>query len=120
MKSQRRWGALFQANLRSDEEFAKTMQEIRRVQGEMDKFEEYGLDAGTIEALRRDYASAAVPGELPPARIETIRRKSRNIDYADAAVRSYGRKYLSREQKEAAQQDYARFRFIDVEIEEAL
>lgn len=109
MRSQLKWGALLQANLQSDEAFANTLREIQRIQGEMDKFEQYGLDAGTIAALREKYAPASAPGELPPALIEKIRRKSKSIDYADTEVRNYSREYLSREEKKAAQEEYARF-----------
>lgn len=109
MQSHRRWAAVLQANLQSEDSLAKTMQDIRRLQGEMDKFEQYGLDAGTVAALKKEFAPPAAPGELKPSHIATIRRKSKSIEYADTSVRNYSRELLSREGKREAQEEYARF-----------
>jgi len=109
VRSQRKWSLLLQESLQSDDAFAETVREVKRIQAEMDKYEQHGLDAGTIESLRQKYAPAANPGELQPALIEKIRRKSKSIDYADTEVRNYCRRYLSREGKRAVQQQYERF-----------
>jgi hypothetical protein len=107
MKSQRQWGTLLQACLESDERFAEVMQQIRRIQGEMGKYEEYGLDAGKIASLREAFAPPVAPGELPPSLIAKIRRKSRSIEYAGAEVRSYYRRFLTREQQKVVREAYA-------------
>lgn len=107
MKSQRQWSALLRACLESDEEFAKVTQEVRRIQGEMDTFEEHGLDAATAANLRQSFAPPAAPGELPPSLIAKIRRKSRSVEYAGAEVRNYCRKFLTRDGQKAIQGTYA-------------
>jgi hypothetical protein len=109
MKSQREWGTLLQACLESDHKFAEVMQEIRRIQGEMGKYEEYGLDAGKVASLRESFAPPAAPGELPPSLIAKIRRKSRSIEYAGAEVRNYYRKFLTREQQKTIREAYANY-----------
>ena len=107
MKSQRQWGTRLQTCLESNEEFAKVLQEIRRIQGETGKYEEYGLDAERIASLRATFAPPAAPGELPPNLIAKIRRKSRSIEYAGAEVRNYFRRFLTRDQQRAVREAYA-------------
>jgi|GEM_PF-4183763 len=109
MKSQRHWGAIFSDCLQNDEEFANAMQEIRQLQGEMDKFEEYGLDEGKVASFKEKYAPAAEPGGLNPTRIKIMRRKIVSIDYSDASIRNYCRRYLSKEKYKAAAEEYARY-----------
>jgi hypothetical protein len=109
MNSQRQWGALLKANLESDEKLTKTLEEIARIQAEMDKFEEHGLDAGTVAALKAKFAPPASPGELKPELIAKIRRKSRSIEYADTDVRNYYRRFLTRERQRPVQEQYARY-----------
>ena len=82
-------------------------QEVRRIQGEMDTFEEHGLDAATAANLRQSFAPPAAPGELPPSLIAKIRRKSRSVEYAGAEVRNYCRKFLTRDGQKAIQGTYA-------------
>jgi len=109
MKSQRKWGAVLHANLEDDDEFARTMQEIKRIQGEMDKFEEYALDPRTVVTLKEKYVEAAEPGGLRPAVIKTIRRKSKSIDYADTALRNYCRNLMSRDKAKQVQDEFVRY-----------
>ncbi len=109
MTNQRKWADVLKATLRSESELADVMKEIRRIQGEMDKFEQYGLDAGTIENFKLKYAPPAKPGELPPAQIKTILYQIVCIDYADTKIRKYCRHYLAREDYDAAREEYARF-----------
>ena len=106
MANQRKWGALMKKNVASDEAFAATMQSIRRIQGEMDRFAEHGLDAGTVANFKAQFAPAAEPGALQPALVAKIRRKSRSIDYASTEVRNYCRKFLSRDAYKSAQSAY--------------
>lgn len=106
MESQRRWGALLKKNLESDEAFAETMKEIRRIQGEMGKYEEYGLDEGRIAALKQQYAAPEEEGELKPALLEKIRGKSRSINYTRVAVRKYTRNFFPREEQKEIQKEY--------------
>jgi hypothetical protein len=108
-RSQQEWGALLQKCLESDAEYAEVLQEIRRIQGEMGKYEEYGLDAATVANLRQSFAPPAAPGELPPSLIAKIRRKSRSIEYAGADVRNYCRKFLTREQQKEVREAYANY-----------
>jgi hypothetical protein len=109
MKSQRQWGGLLQECLESDDKFAEVVQEIRRIQGEMGKYEAYGLDAGKVASLREKFAPPMAPGELPPSLIAKIRRKSHSIEYAGADVRSYYRKFLTREQQKTVAEAYANY-----------
>ncbi|MEQ8788633.1 MAG: hypothetical protein RIC55_20150 [Pirellulaceae bacterium] len=109
MESQRKWGAILQANLNDADVFADTLREIKRLQAEMDKFEQYGLDPGTVAALKASYAPAASPGELTPALLAKIRRKSRSIEYAGVDIRNYYRKFLSREQQRHVQEAYEQY-----------
>jgi hypothetical protein len=109
MKSQRKWGAILQENLDSDEVFAATMKEIARIQGEMDKFEAYGLDAGTVARLKEQYTEAAEPGELKPSALKVLRRKSKSIDYADTILRNYCRELLSREKGKLVRAEFTRY-----------
>jgi hypothetical protein len=53
MNAHRQWDEILQANLSSDATFAKTMQEIRKIQGEVDKAEAYGLSPKAIAAMRQ-------------------------------------------------------------------
>jgi len=107
--SQRKWGFLLKANQESDEEFAKTREEIARIQAEMNKFAEHGLDAGTVTALERKFAPPDSAGELRPELIAKIRRKSRSIEYANTDVRNYYRRFLTRERQRPVQEQYARY-----------
>jgi hypothetical protein len=107
--SQRKWGEILKENLLSDEAFARTLAEIKRLQAELDKFEDYGLDAGTVASLKASYAPAAAPGELPPALLAKIRRKSRSIEYAGVEIRSYCRKFFAREQQREVQEEYENY-----------
>lgn len=109
MASQRQWGTLLRECLESDERFSDVMDEIRRLQSQMGKYEEYGLDPGRAAALREKFAAPSSPGELPPSLIAKIRRKSRSIEYAGADVRNYFRKYLTREQQREAADAYAEY-----------
>jgi len=109
MASQRKWAAILHENLESDEAFEQTVQEIKRLQGEMDKFAEYGLDPGTVERLTEQYAPAAEPGGVTPSEIKTMRAHCRSISYAEIEVRHFISRNLSREQAEAVQADYVKF-----------
>ena len=109
MKHQRKWGAVLRTNLDSDEAYAKTKEEIRHFQGEMCKFEKYGLDAGTVASLKKQYAEAAEPGGLPPIEVEKIRRKSKSIAYAGAELRAYVRRLLSPDVAKQASREYTRY-----------
>ena len=77
MKSQRKWGGLLRENLESDQAFAATMKEIRRIQGDMLDCEKYGVDEETAQGLRAQYAAPEEPDELPPALIKKLSRKSK-------------------------------------------
>jgi hypothetical protein len=107
MKTQQQWGTLLKECLEDDAKFAEVMKEIRRLQGEMGKYEEYGLSEGKIASLRSAFAPPASPGELPPSLIAKIRRKSRSIDYAGAEVRKYVGRFLTREQQKSVREAYA-------------
>jgi hypothetical protein len=107
MKTQEQWGTLLKECLENDAKFAEVMREIRRLQGEMGKYEEYGLSEGRIANLRQTFAPPAAPGELPPSLIAKIRRKSRSIDYAGAEVRKYVGRFLTREQQKSIRAAYA-------------
>lgn len=87
MASHRKWTAIMQENLNSDEVFARTLRDIKAIQAEVDKYEQYGLDARRIATLKRDFAEAAEPGGVKPADVDAIRRQSRSIRYADAELR---------------------------------
>jgi hypothetical protein len=109
IKNHRTWNAILRSNLDNDCEFAATMREIERIQGEMDKFEKHGLDERTVKALQEEYAPAEDPGGLRPALISKIRRKSKSLDYADVALRNYCNRMLPREAAKTVRQEFVRY-----------
>jgi len=109
MESHRRWNAVLQENLTDDAAFAETQREIDRIQAEMNQFEKHGLDPSTVASLKRKFAPPANPGELKPAKLAKIRRKSRSIDYSDHTVRGYCSRWLTRDEKREVQQEYERY-----------
>ncbi|MFW5870423.1 MAG: hypothetical protein ACOCVL_02035 [Candidatus Sumerlaeota bacterium] len=106
-KSQKEWGTLLNECKQDDEKFAEVMQEIRRIQGEREKYKEYGMDESRIAAKKKAYAPPAEPGGIRPAAMAKIRRKSRSIDYAEIDVRKALPKYLPREKHQNVRQAYA-------------
>ncbi len=109
MKSRRKWGGLLRENLESEEAFAETMNEIRRIQGEMDKFEKYGLDEQTAEKLKARYAPPEEPGGLKPALVKKIRRKSKSFHSTDAGMRNYANRLLPREEVKQVHREFERY-----------
>ncbi|MFO7955619.1 MAG: hypothetical protein R6X33_00780 [Candidatus Brocadiia bacterium] len=109
MKSQRKWGGLLRENLESDEAFAETMREMKRIQGDMDKFAEYGLDEATVDRLKAQYAPPEEPGALRPALIKKIRRKSKSFSYADATLRNHANRLLRRQEVKQVHREFERY-----------
>ena len=109
MQSQRKWGALLRENLESDQAFAKTVQEVERIHGEMNKFEEYGLDERMVKILKAKYAAPEEPGELRPRLVKKILRKSKKLDYADTALRNYKNRLLSRSEQKQVDGEFVQY-----------
>ena len=109
MESQRKWGGLLRENLESDDAFAETTEEVRRIQGEMDEFEKYGLDEGTVEKLKAQYAPPEEPGGLKPALVKKIRRKSKSFHSTDAGMRNYANRLLPREEVKQVHREFERY-----------
>ncbi len=100
MENLRTWGGLLKKNLESDEAFAETMKEIRRIQGEMDKFDEY-LDPKTAQNYKEQYAQAENPGELSPALVAKLTKESKGYGFDKRLLRYVGRFFNTREKKGA-------------------
>jgi hypothetical protein len=57
MRSQRKWSALLQSNLQSEEAFATTIQEIERIQGEMVKLKDNAYSVAVFLESDKQFAA---------------------------------------------------------------
>ena len=105
MKHHRTWSAVLRANRADEAALARTEAEIRRIQGEMNKPEAYGMSKEGIEAIRSKYAEAAEPGGLKPYVIERIRRECTG----PKAFEKFCMRYLPRKASKELAKQYVRF-----------
>lgn len=86
MKYQREWGAILKEALADGAEYAKIEAEVRRIQGETLKFEEYGVSPTKAKELLKQF-SEATEGELNQFELDKIRRKTRGHEFAKLSER---------------------------------
>ena len=71
MASRHKWGSLLRKNLNDQAAFAQTVAEVARIQGQIDKFEAYGLDPRTVSMLKARFAPPAAPRELTDRKFDS-------------------------------------------------
>lgn len=88
MASQLKWSAVLKGCLTDDQAWNDTAAELKRLQGEYDKFAEYGLDEKLIAKKEEMYAQSAHEG-LNKATLDTIRWKSRSVNHCGMKIRQF-------------------------------